>query len=126
MATTVASTPFAATKDLQRPNSPGKIKFVCRWGGDLRPDNQGRLTFDGGETRLCTLPGSIRHRELVQKMRELTAFPAGMEMSLKYQLPGHSMEELISVRSNEDLEIFKASLYCCSILIMHACIACAA
>ena len=29
------------------------------------------------------------------------------EMVLKYQLPGHSMEELISLRSNDDLEEFK-------------------
>lgn len=28
-------------------------------------------------------------------------------MVLKYQLPGHSMEELISLRSNDDLEEFK-------------------
>ena len=109
MATSISSSPFAVTKDLQRPNSPDKIKFVCRWGGELRPDSQGRLAFDGGETRLCTLPGSVRYRELVQKLRELTAFSAAAEMSLKYQLPGHSMEELISLRSNEDLEIFKAS-----------------
>jgi hypothetical protein len=28
-------------------------------------------------------------------------------MVLKYQLPGHNMEELISLRTNEDLEEFK-------------------
>lgn len=75
----------------------------------MRPDSQGRQTYDGGETRLCTLPGSVRYRELVQKLREITGFPSAVDMLLKYQLPGHSMEELISIRSNEDLEIFKAS-----------------
>lgn len=32
---------------------------------------------------------------------------SSQEMVLKYQLPGHSMEELISLRSNDDLEEFK-------------------
>lgn len=109
MATSVASTPFAVSKDLQRPNSPGKIKFVCRWGGDLRQDSQGRSVFEGGETRLCTLPGSVRYRDLVTKLRELTGFPPTVDVSLKYQLPGHSMEELISVRNNDDLEVFKVT-----------------
>lgn len=68
---TVASTPFAVSKDLQRPNSPGKIKFICRWGGDLVQDSQGRLAFEGGETRLCTLPKAVRYRELVTKLREV-------------------------------------------------------
>ena len=68
---TAASTSFAVSKDLQRPNSPGKIKFVCRWGGDIVQDNQGRLAYEGGETRLCTLPKIVRYRELVTKLREL-------------------------------------------------------
>jgi len=33
----------------------------------------------------------------------------GTEIVLKYQLPGHNMEELISLRTNEDLEEFKVS-----------------
>ncbi|DBA94196.1 hypothetical protein WJX77_007431 [Trebouxia sp. C0004] len=107
--TTVASTPFAVSKDLQRPNSPGKMKFVCRWGGELVQDSQGRLAFEGGETRLCTLPKAVRYRDFVTKLRELTGQPGapGTEMVLKYQLPGHNMEELISLRTNEDLEEFK-------------------
>lgn len=32
---------------------------------------------------------------------------SSQELVLKYQLPGHSMEELISLRSNDDLEEFK-------------------
>ena len=71
---TATSTPFAVSKDLQRPNSPGKIKFVCRWGGDLVQDNQGRLAYDGGETRLCTLPKAVRYRDFVTKLRELTGY----------------------------------------------------
>ena len=35
-------------------------------------------------------------------------------MVLKYQLPGHSMEELISLRSNDDLEEFKVHRYIAS------------
>lgn len=108
MTTAIASTSYAVTKDLQRPNSPGTIKFVCRWGGDLRPDSQGRQAYDGGETRLCTLPGSVRYRELIQKLREITGFSAAVDMSVKYQIPGHSMDELISIRNSEDLEILKA------------------
>ena len=46
----------------------------------------------------------------------LARLPANssQEMVLKYQLPGHSMEELISLRSNDDLEEFKVCLECAS------------
>ena len=43
----------------------------------------------------------------------------GSEMVLKYQLPGHNLEELISLRTNEDLEEFKVDACCCS-LYFHA------
>ena len=33
-----------------------------------------------------------------------------LEMVLKYQLPGHSMEELIALRTNEDLDEFKVCI----------------
>ena len=47
----------------------------------------------------------------------------GTEMVLKYQLPGHNMEELISLRTNEDLEEFKVDAGCCS-LYLHAVCSC--
>lgn len=42
----------------------------------------------------------------------LARLPANsiQEMIMKYQLPGHSMEELISLRSNDDLEEFKVNI----------------
>lgn len=33
-----------------------------------------------------------------------------LEMVLKYQLPGHSMEELIALRTNADLDEFKVCI----------------
>ncbi|KAK9804337.1 hypothetical protein WJX72_008076 [[Myrmecia] bisecta] len=95
-----------------RPGSPGsgKIKFVCRWGGDFRQEGNGRCTYEGGETRLCTIPRIITYLQLVQKLRELTgsSSPAQNDMLLKYQLPGaNDMEELVSLSNNEDLENFK-------------------
>lgn len=44
--------------------SADKIKFVCRWGVDA--------VFEGGETRLCTVPRSFTFPQLVAKLRELT------------------------------------------------------
>ena len=35
---------------------------------------------------------------------------SSQELVLKYQLPGLSMEELITLRSNDDLEEFKVGL----------------
>ncbi len=45
----------------------------------------------------------------------------GTEMVLKYQLPGHNMEELISLRTNEDLEEFKVDAGCCSLYVYAEC-----
>ena len=45
---------------------------------------------------------------------------AALELPLKYQIPGHSMEELISLRSNEDLDEFKVTLLCLSCLHRHS------
>ncbi len=61
-----------STHSLMCPLVAGKIKFVCRWGGELVQDSQGRLAFEGGETRLCTLPKAVRYRDFVTKLRELT------------------------------------------------------
>ena len=46
---------------------------------------------------------------------------SGAELVLKYQLPGHNMEELISLRTNEDLEEFKVDACCCALNIHAKC-----
>jgi len=43
----------------------------------------------------------------------------GTEMVLKYQLPGHNMEELISLRTNEDLEEFKVDACDCLFVTLY-------
>lgn len=48
------------------------------------------------------------HEALVHDAGHRLPTSTALEPLLKYQLPGHSMEELISLRSTEDLEEFKA------------------
>ncbi|XP_073284119.1 uncharacterized protein [Primulina huaijiensis] len=79
----------------------GKMKFLCSFGGRIFPrPNDGKLRYVGGETRIISIRKYITYVELMRK----TSGICNQAHTIKYQLPGEDLDELISVSSDEDLQ----------------------
>ncbi|CDO99407.1 unnamed protein product [Coffea canephora] len=79
---------------------PGKMKFLCSFGGRILPrPKDGKLRYVGGETRIMSIRKNLTYSELVRK----TAAICNQPHTIKYQLPGEDLDALISVSSDEDL-----------------------
>ncbi|KAL2932540.1 putative serine/threonine-protein kinase SIS8 [Bienertia sinuspersici] len=77
-----------------------RMKFLCSFGGSILPRPQdGKLRYVGGETRIVSVPRSIRYDELMGKMRELFDSAA----ILKYQQPDEDLDALVSVVNDDDV-----------------------
>ncbi|KAM7259653.1 hypothetical protein ACFE04_015394 [Oxalis oulophora] len=86
------------------PESPmsGKMKFLCSFGGRILPrPSDGKLRYVGGETRIVSLRKDLTLEELMSKTSTICSQP----YTIKYQLPGEDLDALISVCSNEDLNL---------------------
>ncbi|XP_071722119.1 uncharacterized protein [Rutidosis leptorrhynchoides] len=86
------------------PESPlaGKLKFLCSFGGRIIPrPNDGKLRYVGGETRIISLRKDVTWEELMRKTSEICSQPH----TIRYQLPGEDLDALISVCSDEDLNL---------------------
>ncbi|XP_074309925.1 RAF-like serine/threonine-protein kinase PRAF [Silene latifolia] len=76
------------------------IKFLCSYGGKILPRYpDGKLRYQGGHTRVLSVPRSISYPELLLKMGEL----CGTEVRLRCQLPTEDLDALITIKSDEDL-----------------------
>ncbi|KAJ6689079.1 hypothetical protein OIU85_005487 [Salix viminalis] len=76
------------------------IKFLCSYGGKIIPRfPDGKLRYQGGETRVIGVDRSISFSELLLKLGEL----CGTSVSLRCQLPKEDLDALISITSDEDL-----------------------
>ncbi|KAL5702545.1 mitogen-activated protein kinase kinase kinase [Ranunculus cassubicifolius] len=81
-------------------SKPGKIKFLCSFGGKILPrPSDAKLRYVGGETRIINIRKNLSWVELVKKTSEICHQPH----IIKYQLPGEDLDALISVSSDEDL-----------------------
>ncbi|KAK1366749.1 hypothetical protein POM88_042310 [Heracleum sosnowskyi] len=79
-----------------------KIKFLCSYGGRIMlRQNDGKLRYIGGETRIISIRKSVTYMELVSKTFAICNQPH----TIKYQLPGEDLDALISVSSDEDLQL---------------------
>ncbi|KAL3699323.1 hypothetical protein R1sor_017345 [Riccia sorocarpa] len=81
---------------------PSRVKFMCSFGGRILPrpfDHQ--LRYVGGQTRIIAVNRDITYNELKNKMREVY----NQSLAFKYQLPDEDLDALVSVSSEEDLEI---------------------
>ncbi|KAI3671806.1 hypothetical protein L2E82_53252 [Cichorium intybus] len=78
---------------------PGKLKFLCSFGGKILPrPSDGKLRYVGGETRIISVLKNINYHELMEKTCAIFHQPH----TIKYQLPGEDLDALISVSSDED------------------------
>ncbi|KAK3223443.1 hypothetical protein Dsin_010468 [Dipteronia sinensis] len=76
------------------------IKFLCSYGGKILPRHpDGKLRYQGGETRVLAVDRSISFSELLLKLGEL----CGKKVSLRCQLPTEDLDALVSITSDEDL-----------------------
>lgn len=79
---------------------PGKMKFLCSYGGRILPrPNDGKLRYVGGDTRIISFKKNVTYMELMRKTFAICNQPH----TIKYQLPGEDLDALISVSSDEDL-----------------------
>ncbi|KAK6940559.1 PB1 domain [Dillenia turbinata] len=82
-------------------SQPGKLKFLCSFGGKILPrPSDGKLRYVGGETRIVSIRKNLLFEELVRKTMGICNQPH----TIKYQLPGEDLDGLISVSSDEDLQ----------------------
>ncbi|KAI8004826.1 Serine/threonine-protein kinase CTR1 [Camellia lanceoleosa] len=92
--------PFGYGSGVSDGSFPGKIKFLCSFGGRILPrPSDGKLRYVGGETRIISIRKNLTYSELVRKTSAICIQPH----SIKYQLPGEDLDALISVSSDEDL-----------------------
>ncbi|CAK9175982.1 unnamed protein product [Ilex paraguariensis] len=76
------------------------IKLLCSYGGKILPRYpDGKLRYQGGETRVLAVDRSISFAELLVKLGEL----CGTSVSLRCQLPKEDLDALVSITSDEDL-----------------------
>ncbi|XVE78677.1 hypothetical protein DITRI_Ditri13aG0166200 [Diplodiscus trichospermus] len=90
--------------DLPPPTS--KLRLMCSYGGHIipRPHNNS-LYYSGGENRLVTIP-TIAFLTLSSLTIHLSTFlHLTTPFILKFQLPNHDFDSLISVSTDDDLHI---------------------
>ncbi|KDP33011.1 hypothetical protein JCGZ_13042 [Jatropha curcas] len=84
-----------------------KLRLMCSYGGHIipRPHNKS-LYYAGGDTRIISIPiasGNLTVSSLVTHLA--TTLHISNPFTLKYQLPNHDLDSLISISTDEDLLI---------------------
>lgn len=87
--------------NLTHKSIPTTIKFLCSYGGKILPRYpDGKLRYQGGETRVLAVDRSISFSELLVKLGEMCRTSV---LTLRCQLPTEDLDALISITSDEDL-----------------------
>ncbi|XP_075522295.1 uncharacterized protein LOC142555353 [Primulina tabacum] len=86
------------------PIVPQKLRFMCSYGGHIIPRPHDKsLCYIGGDTRIIVVD---RHTSLSDFHQRISkTLLKNQPFLLKYQLPNEDLDALISVASDEDLEI---------------------
>ncbi|XP_019181392.1 PREDICTED: uncharacterized protein LOC109176416 [Ipomoea nil] len=92
--------PYNHSPEVSYNSFPGRMKFICSFGGRILPrPNDRRLRYVGGETKMISIRKDVTYNELMKKTTAICNHPH----TIKYQLPGEDLDALISVTSDEDL-----------------------
>ncbi|EFH63578.1 hypothetical protein ARALYDRAFT_894881 [Arabidopsis lyrata subsp. lyrata] len=82
--------------------NPTTVKFLCSYDGRITPRYpDGKLRYQGGHTRVLSVPRSISFTELTKKLGEICGIAVS---SLRCQLPTDDLDALVTVSSDEDLK----------------------
>ncbi|XP_050228095.1 uncharacterized protein LOC126677489 [Mercurialis annua] len=89
---------------------PYKLRLMCSYGGQIipRPNSSTKsLCYAGGDTRIITIPTAIAANLTLTSLAThlSTALNINNSFTLKYQLPSHDLDSLISVSNDDDLLI---------------------
>ncbi|KAK1578683.1 hypothetical protein Q3G72_032310 [Acer saccharum] len=103
--------------DLPPPPPPpqaaaNKLRIMVSYGGRIAPVpyKLKSLFYAGGETRIISVPAFIAATFSTFSSHIATVLQVGYPFSLKYQLPPHDLDSLISLSTEEDLFIFLEEL----------------
>ncbi|XP_065848443.1 protein PAL OF QUIRKY [Euphorbia lathyris] len=84
-----------------------KVRLMCSYGGHIssRPQTKS-LYYAGGDTRLISIPDTtnLTLASLITHLSSTLHF-SNYPFNLKYQLPNHDLDSLISLSTDEDLLI---------------------
>ncbi|KAL4354111.1 hypothetical protein GQ457_06G026510 [Hibiscus cannabinus] len=92
------------------PSSAPKLRLMCSYGGRIVPRPQtNSFYYFGGENRLLTIPtpdNSTATLTLSSLSTHLSTFlRLTVPFTLKYQLPNHDLDSLISITADDDLQL---------------------
>uniref|UniRef100_A0A1D1Z042 Polymerase basic protein 2 n=1 Tax=Anthurium amnicola TaxID=1678845 RepID=A0A1D1Z042_9ARAE len=83
-----------------------RVRLMCSFGGRILPrPHDHQLRYAGGETRIAAVPRSASFAALLDKLAKLSGAPSADGLQVKYQLPHEGMDALISLTSDEDVDI---------------------
>ncbi|XVE72127.1 hypothetical protein DITRI_Ditri11bG0013600 [Diplodiscus trichospermus] len=88
------------------PTTP-KLRLMCSYGGHIIPRPQTKtLYYFGGENRIITIPTATATLTLSSLTTHISAFlHLTTPFILKYQLPNQDLDSLISISTDDDLQI---------------------
>lgn len=89
----------------QKNDNGKKVKLLCSYGGKIqsRPTDH-QLSYVGGDTKILAVDRAVKFSEIVAKLNSLSRRNNGVEISVKYQLPGEDLDSLVSLIDDEDVE----------------------
>ncbi|XP_057969910.1 protein PAL OF QUIRKY-like [Malania oleifera] len=101
---TAAAAAAAAAADSVPPIPCAKLRLMCSHGGQIVPRPHDKaLSYAGGDTRIVAV--DRRGATLSSLTSHLAAtLLLNRPFILKYQLPGHDLDSLVSVATDEDFE----------------------
>lgn len=83
-----------------------KLRLMCSYGGQIVPrPNTKTLFYAGGDTRIITVPAANNLTLSSLTAHLAAALRITFPFSLKYQLPDHDLDSLISLSTDEDIVI---------------------
>ncbi|KFK41478.1 hypothetical protein AALP_AA2G136000 [Arabis alpina] len=81
--------------------TPTTVKFLCSYGGKIIPRHpDGKLRYQGGHTRVLSVPRSVSFTELLRKLSDIY----GSSVNFRCQLPTDDLDALVTVTTDEDLK----------------------
>ncbi|KAF5737731.1 hypothetical protein HS088_TW13G00620 [Tripterygium wilfordii] len=83
-----------------------KIRFMCSYGGHIIPRPSSKsLFYAGGDTRIITVPTTATATLSSLVGHVGTSLGVQYPFTIKYQLPHHDLDSLISLSTDDDLQI---------------------
>ncbi|MED6204504.1 hypothetical protein PIB30_009509 [Stylosanthes scabra] len=85
-----------------------KLRLMCSYGGNIMPhhnhnhDSLSLLHYVGGDTRMVAVERNTSLKDLSARLSN--TFLHGRPFTLKYQLPDHQLDNLITVVTDDDLQ----------------------